>query len=1265
MSGVATDTWAISNLKITATKDTVSQGELYALDYDAEAQDVSLPADSAIFSATGHGLAEDDPVTFAGYALAGGMTFGDIYYVVYIDADTFSVSATAPGSAITFTTAGSNIRVSKATYSYDKTVAAIGSDDGIWVFTITATDLAGRTTSLTRTVFIDATAPTNIAITDPELYLSGNGSTIVGTVDDGNGTGINNVQYLTRHGTPVSLNSGTDVFTAVGHGFAAGVPIVFRGDAEAGNMTFGTRYYIVDDGTLTADTFTVDDDPAASTPVDFSSDGTNLRAKRYWSLEMNTTLDSDTDIFTAANHALEAGTAITFSGATAPEGSTSLVFGTTYYVSTVSLTQNGFRIADSESTLDTPMDFTSIGSDLVATVKWNAAIGKTNWAVSLNLDTDGPGNDTGLVEGPYTLYIRAIDLAGNVTSWSSVENLDFDVDQANPLVTTIKADGADFPEMTIYKTADLTLSGLAYDSNGVASLTVTQKKDATDPITISDIGTLSVGTTNRPWSLDTQFSGEGSYLYTITATDLVGRSYSTTRTIVVDEQDPALPLVTSTDDGHWFSDMTVSFNGTAADNGAAGIQYVYFGFEDRTYTPPALGDPFWTAASINGSGAVTWGPAQVTVSNQGEWALFLRSVDRAGRVSALQTLNFGVDTQSPTIDASTSPLTYVIDDFVLSGNADDSNEVAFVTVAELQPGEGTEFEIPVANKSTGQRYRIVNLGTSTNWSDMGADADPAVGEYFIATGTAPDGTGTIMEASVATYDGGTNTWSLPVLVGSRATGDYYYKITVVDVSGKTVSVDKQLYLDKILPTTSFNLSAPGISNLDVNPVDATAILSGHNYIITTLGDTVWSTLGESSPTLGKLFTAIADGNVGSGTGTTVEAIAATALTAGNSYIIKSVGSTDWHAIGLASDVSAATDVVFTATGAGSGTGLVGGLTVYGNAGMTVSGKASDAKNLSGLRIKIGSADWVDIGVSPFTSFSQSFDTTDYITYGHSDDSELLIQLEATDVPGNTRVASYRLYVLQSTDQPVIAISSPAQNEEINTQTFAVSGTVTDDDGVGIAASAVQYRFSPDNGSSWNSWTDVVASGPETNRSFTISVTSATSGIKQIEMRAVDKNAVGAENLIRTFSQDIGAPTLSGITPKPNSYFNLDSILVQGTATDNNNVASVEIRVLVNGTEQLAYTPATLGSGTTVRTFSYPVSTAWGTGTYQIIIKPTDGAGNAREDSIQIKIDKTAPNIYFSTPTENQEDRNNFITLSGLADDDNDGFGLQSVQWAIR
>ena len=106
---------------------------------------------------------------------------------------------------------------------------------------------------------------------------------------------------------------------------------------------------------------------------------------------------------------------------------------------------------------------------------------------------------------------------------------------------------------------------------------------------------------------------------------------------------------------------------------------------------------------------------------------------------------------------------------------------------------------------------------------------------------------------------------------------------------------------------------------------------GTDYTIYSTGTTDWSTVGAASNLTGVSFTATA---TGSGTGTAVlsnvnTAIIATFNTAittvtagsfvvGNTYVIVSLGNTNWQAIGA--PAGAAVGAIFTAKGVGSGTG---------------------------------------------------------------------------------------------------------------------------------------------------------------------------------------------------------------------------------------------------------------------------------------------------------------------------------------------------------
>jgi hypothetical protein len=109
----------------------------------------------------------------------------------------------------------------------------------------------------------------------------------------------------------------------------------------------------------------------------------------------------------------------------------------------------------------------------------------------------------------------------------------------------------------------------------------------------------------------------------------------------------------------------------------------------------------------------------------------------------------------------------------------------------------------------------------------------------------------------------------------------------------------------------------GYPNNLTNPVAAGAFVIGNTYTIISVGTTNFTAIGAASNTVGLTFVAT---GVGSGTGTAF--LAAVSVTAGSfvagvSYTITSVGTTSFTGIGAASNTVGLT---FQATGPGTGTG---------------------------------------------------------------------------------------------------------------------------------------------------------------------------------------------------------------------------------------------------------------------------------------------------------------------------------------------------------
>lgn len=106
---------------------------------------------------------------------------------------------------------------------------------------------------------------------------------------------------------------------------------------------------------------------------------------------------------------------------------------------------------------------------------------------------------------------------------------------------------------------------------------------------------------------------------------------------------------------------------------------------------------------------------------------------------------------------------------------------------------------------------------------------------------------------------------------------------------------------------------------------ATATVNGTRYTILSLGTTVFTSFGATSQTVGLVFTATgACTGTGAVTAPTIgSSIAVTSAVAGRSYVIDSVGDTSFTAIGAASNTA---NLTFTATGAGTGTGMISQIT---------------------------------------------------------------------------------------------------------------------------------------------------------------------------------------------------------------------------------------------------------------------------------------------------------------------------------------------------
>jgi hypothetical protein len=103
----------------------------------------------------------------------------------------------------------------------------------------------------------------------------------------------------------------------------------------------------------------------------------------------------------------------------------------------------------------------------------------------------------------------------------------------------------------------------------------------------------------------------------------------------------------------------------------------------------------------------------------------------------------------------------------------------------------------------------------------------------------------------------------------------------------------------------------GLTGVQANPattVLATALVAGNTYTIATVGTTNWTLLGASANTVGLPFVALPTNSV-----------VATAIVTGYTYTILTLGTTNWTLVGASSNTVGVTFVANATAGLGTGT----------------------------------------------------------------------------------------------------------------------------------------------------------------------------------------------------------------------------------------------------------------------------------------------------------------------------------------------------------
>ena len=438
---------------------------------------------------------------------------------------------------------------------------------------------------------------------------------------------------------------------------------------------------------------------------------------------------------------------------------------------------------------------------------WTAATcgtGKWNFYQSFK-SNDSPSGTVGLGEGKYKLFVCAVDGAENS---SDIKEVRFDVDMANPVLTEAHStEGSSTININADNSSDgLVLSGTADDTNRLDKIEIKQgantyvialnttngKYESSDEVTYNE--------TSKEWKRTfTTGAGkdlvDGTYDFTITATDMVGKTSEIKRKVVIDTVKPTV------DANHIITPSALQTentlfkfegeSGVVADTGtSSGFDRIDILFTSSSTTPEAGATPSLTVTPNASTGV--WSStiefaAYSTVfgtkaaPNQGEKYIWLKVYDKAGNSSDWTSKSFHYDTASPSIEEETVAKdgTYANTTFILSGTATDTNGIYSVTIeAENDNTTGT-------NKYTFTDSTLTNDATDGNkkvtWSKT----------FTLA---AENATGN------------------PI-----ADGSYTFTIYVEDLSGKTGKTVRKMVVDTTTPqisTKTIKTTAKTISDVD-------------------------------------------------------------------------------------------------------------------------------------------------------------------------------------------------------------------------------------------------------------------------------------------------------------------------------------------------------------------------------------------------------------------------------------------------------------------
>ena len=805
---------------------------------------------------------------------------------------------------------------------------------------------------------------------------------------------------------------------------------------------------------------------------------------------------------------------------------------------------------------------------------WTRATGTTSWSAT----------ESGLTDGMKKLWVKTLDNAGNVTTGpaSALASPTFTVDTTAPVLEETAV------VSTSYRNGLWTFSGTATDAlSGIGSLKVTDNGSVAQTVTVS----------TGQWSFTPAvLPSDGVHTYVFTLFDLAGNQTTKTRTVIVDKT-PADASVASPAAGLKTTATSLILSGSANDGAGSGVAEVWYRLDasgidhsSDAYNFSSGAIAGWTKAT----GTATW-TGELTGLPEGNKRLWVKTLDNAGNVTTsaaclAQAVSLIIDLTPPSLGESTV-------------------------------GTGSVYR-PAA-------FNFGGFGSASNASDSLS----GLGALTVTDNGAS-------MATIAVDASGD--WSYSV--SGLADGTHTFLFTLVDQAGNQTTLGRQVVVDTIPASYSINVPLPGALQKINTLTIAGSANDGSGSGVTELWYKVDASTNDHSSDAYSSWT--------KATGTTTWSASLTGLTEGTKKLwVKSIdgaGNQTTASTALSMAVNFTVDLTPPSLSeAAIGAAVVSKRAAYSFGGAGSLSSATDA--LSGIDTLTvsdngGALATIAVDGAGKWSYSPSVPADGNHTY--------LFTLK--DLAGNQTTLTRTVIV--DTLAAEVAINSPLANAQINATTVNLAGSSNDGSGSGVAEVwyTVDAAANDHSADLYSSWT--MAQGTNT---WSASLSGLNDGDRKLWVKVVD--VAGNVSAARTvaFTVDTTPPVLGetavgATTVYKNGLWTFGGAGALSVATDNLSGVST-LTVTDNGAN--TQTVAVNGGS-----WSYRPPVLPSEGSHTFLFTLSDQAGNQTNLTRTVVVDTVAPVPMVGYPSSGWISSAT-PTLMGSASDGS-GSGVKEVWYLI-